>query len=509
MPGLRTSAPKNGYGPFVENETVTGHESDGREWTATTSCSTGYDAVEAIRQYLRATGNEEGSICELLQSENSPHVGPASVFVSHVQGAHINSVISTLKTAPELFDECEPDTFYWVDLVTLRQCQKSAFVVKEVVSVISGMEACLIELDQKGTYSERIFCILEVFAAVLHRVPLRVAPKAVMEEARDEQRWHAVLVLARKVEKMDCESAKSRKQEDTDTIKKYVKEEVGFAKLNSAVKAAILLGLNRTRPGAQGIVTIEASPTASASRSDEENEWMRIMERVRTAQDDGTLKSNHLLYSALLTNKAEDLYMQNKMLYGTPTSSEKELQQNQTAAVVANDDTYDELGTSNVAAHAFAGSSHSEDQNAGIGGSTGQPGFATRKAKKKDVGRRCTVTGFDSPGTIRYFGPFGDDGKKRCGVELDNATGKHGGTVKGTEYFRCATKHGLLVAPSKVQVAESESDAFASHAVMLQPANDATEYDGLGANNFAASAEEERFGRFDPEKERFDGFEDA
>ena len=83
------------------------------------------------------------------------------------------------------------------------------------------------------------------------------------------------------------------------------------------------------------------------------------------------------------------------------------------------------------------------------------PPGPTRKPKKKDVGIRCSVTGYDCLGTIKFFGPFGEEGKKKVGVEMDLPVGKHNGTVKGQELFRCAAKHGVLTAPSKVQVPDT------------------------------------------------------
>ena len=72
------------------------------------------------------------------------------------------------------------------------------------------------------------------------------------------------------------------------------------------------------------------------------------------------------------------------------------------------------------------------------------------KITKKAIGKRCMVEGFDCDGTIRFFGPHHETGKDKVGVELDEAVGKHAGTVKGNEYFTCGKKCGILVDPKKV-----------------------------------------------------------
>ena len=132
--------------------------------------------AEAVRKYLKDTGNEGKSMCQVLQAENSPHVGTATVFVSHVQASHVASLLGTLNTSANLFPACSSETFYWVDLCSLQQCVKNAFVVEEIVSVIKMMDACLIEIDQPCAYLGRIFCIFEAFAAVLTGVYVCVAP---------------------------------------------------------------------------------------------------------------------------------------------------------------------------------------------------------------------------------------------------------------------------------------------------------------------------------------------
>ncbi|KAJ1452081.1 hypothetical protein M885DRAFT_528127 [Pelagophyceae sp. CCMP2097] len=44
------------------------------------------------------------------------------------------------------------------------------------------------------------------------------------------------------------------------------------------------------------------------------------------------------------------------------------------------------------------------------------------------------------------------------GVELEGPCGKHDGTVKGREYFRCPPQHGLMLAPSDVVLDHRRAD---------------------------------------------------
>ena len=66
------------------------------------------------------------------------------------------------------------------------------------------------------------------------------------------------------------------------------------------------------------------------------------------------------------------------------------------------------------------------------------------------VGDNVSVNGYDCEGTVRFVGKHAIDGHPRIGIELDQPVGKHSGKSKGTVYFKCPRKCGILVAPTKV-----------------------------------------------------------
>ena len=71
------------------------------------------------------------------------------------------------------------------------------------------------------------------------------------------------------------------------------------------------------------------------------------------------------------------------------------------------------------------------------------------------IGDRVTVSKYAGAGVVRFVGVVDTQrthGKARVGVELDNACGKHNGTVDGHAYFKCAEKHGLLVPFERVTI---------------------------------------------------------
>jgi len=82
----------------------------------------------------------------------------------------------------------------------------------------------------------------------------------------------------------------------------------------------------------------------------------------------------------------------------------------------------------------------------------------------EDVGAAVTVDGYDGAGVLVFVGRNAD-GKARCGVEFDEPIGNNDGRVKEHRYFSCTNKHGALVKPSIVHIAE-EDDGYDASAVM-------------------------------------------
>ena len=59
--------------------------------------------------------------------------------------------------------------------------------------------------------------------------------------------------------------------------------------------------------------------------------------------------------------------------------------------------------------------------------------------------------------TIRFLGNPHFAAGGWVGVELDDATGKNDGSVKGQRYFDCPAGYGMFVKPSAVRTVEDES----------------------------------------------------
>ena len=60
-------------------------------------------------------------------------------------------------------------------------------------------------------------------------------------------------------------------------------------------------------------------------------------------------------------------------------------------------------------------------------------------------------------GTVRYFGKTHFAEGDWCGVELDDADGKHDGTVENVRYFTCQPGYGIFAPTIKVELVEDSS----------------------------------------------------
>ena len=75
-----------------------------------------------------------------------------------------------------------------------------------------------------------------------------------------------------------------------------------------------------------------------------------------------------------------------------------------------------------------------------------------------DINKRVLVEGYDSIGTLVFYGDHNSKPGKRCGIILDDSIGRNNGTVGGHKYFECEDKKGILVAPYKVKLMDKEDN---------------------------------------------------
>eukprot|EP00929_Paragymnodinium_shiwhaense_P059229 TRINITY_DN29660_c0_g1_i1.p1 TRINITY_DN29660_c0_g1~~TRINITY_DN29660_c0_g1_i1.p1 ORF type:complete len:521 (+),score=54.84 TRINITY_DN29660_c0_g1_i1:105-1667(+) len=158
---------------------------------------TGYDFGNCIRQWHKATGNEEISSAEYLQQEDyqqeedTPGVGDPRIFLSHVQSEPLEATLKV--TESYLWAEARLKhgvVYFWLDYVILRQCMND-FEPSHIVSVIQRIGWTVALEDERETYFDRLFCVFELASSTMFAgdetrdVRLDVCPSEKTLEADD------------------------------------------------------------------------------------------------------------------------------------------------------------------------------------------------------------------------------------------------------------------------------------------------------------------------------------
>lgn len=71
---------------------------------------------------------------------------------------------------------------------------------------------------------------------------------------------------------------------------------------------------------------------------------------------------------------------------------------------------------------------------------------------ESDIGKKVSVDGFESGGTIAFVGPHHSNKTLKIGVVFDKPVGRMNGTIDGHKYFDCGENMGLLAIPQKVKL---------------------------------------------------------
>ncbi|KAF7656467.1 hypothetical protein LDENG_00040350 [Lucifuga dentata] len=92
---------------------------------------------------------------------------------------------------------------------------------------------------------------------------------------------------------------------------------------------------------------------------------------------------------------------------------------------------------------------------------------------KVEVGDQVLVAG-QKNGTVRYYGKTDFAPGYWFGVELDQPTGKHDGSVFGVRYFTCLPKYGVFAPPSRVQRIGGPKDSSLNDSSMMKKVHQVT-----------------------------------
>ena len=119
-----------------------------------------------INQFFITLWEEEDklTVCQRLQNEESPHVGPANVFVSWFLETRIETLLDALGCFIKQKGLREEDTYFWVCDYVIRQTEvkKDLESLGDCVSAL-GHTVLIMEPWHAPKPLKRAYCIKEVY----------------------------------------------------------------------------------------------------------------------------------------------------------------------------------------------------------------------------------------------------------------------------------------------------------------------------------------------------------
>jgi hypothetical protein len=237
---------------------------------------TSYDVIACTRLWLQKIGEEDKSVCEVLQERHSLYctqnslerkrreilvegkkhslpqvggvvhyypedlpIGIATCFISHVQAE-----------CPDETNEIFLKTFkkyYWLDITSLRQLMND-FAIEPMIALIQEINYTSVNLDIERNYLNRSFCILEAYATATANGKLIVEPRG---EAAINQGLAAVCCCREVRVTVDSASFSTRDLTAREKINEYILKNIGHDRLDEALAHAIEDGIRR-----QGVIWI-------------------------------------------------------------------------------------------------------------------------------------------------------------------------------------------------------------------------------------------------------------
>merc|ERR1712194_587929 len=138
------------------------------------------------------------------------------------------------------------DTFFWLDFPVLRQCHND-FDLQRIQDVIKEIGRSVVELYMEFNHAAgritrdnvpyllRSFCILEAFATLNGGGELFV-----------QTNWNASSMKhALESTSINCAAATTRSEKQQEIIQNFIKDSIGFEKMNALLTEAVLFGSDK------------------------------------------------------------------------------------------------------------------------------------------------------------------------------------------------------------------------------------------------------------------------
>jgi tetratricopeptide (TPR) repeat protein len=200
--------------------------------------------TEDVKQriILPATGHTRSSYAEQLLALGSPHVAPATAFISH---AYDDQFLGMLDSVAALEAREGTSGFYFFDLLVLKQHGQSAVVPFEVlrdefVRSVKAIGRTLLVLRWADPIPlKRAWCVYEMATSLAVEAGIKVLmpPEDAAEFTHALTNYFDSLVY--QTCRVDVEKASAREEADLLNIHRVIRESSGFLKINQEVISAM------------------------------------------------------------------------------------------------------------------------------------------------------------------------------------------------------------------------------------------------------------------------------
>ena len=259
----------------------------------------GHDFLSAVRAWLIRNKQSNLSVLEVLKKESNQGVGKATAFYSHAMMPSLlgwNGTIARMKLACKTYPDVlsEESTYWWLDFVSLRQCElEQNWSLDLLMGAVEACDCVVAEVDQDLKYLSRTFCLFEMHCALAVKQPLLINTYLVLDEIKSA--LHDKPIRWDKSESLDKEARKQIRMKVHDTC--------GAIKLERELTKAV-------KAGARDSYKVYGTTGRLAANSEVTNEHnkMKAADRARPGLVRQMSRARYEMAQTKIGNKTAQRY---------------------------------------------------------------------------------------------------------------------------------------------------------------------------------------------------------
>jgi hypothetical protein len=205
---------------------------------------TGYELCLLAKMFVVAQGKGDYSVAELAYVQGDIRANKVNVFISHYQAELISETFSAMQSF-DLRNQGSGNTYYFLDVFSIRQASENDFDLDHVQSLIKGVDKTMLVAQpwREPDAITRVWCVFEILVTVESSVELEVSMVHTRELAVEltGQGHHKAIFdcIIDGLKSINVEKAEARNLEDREKIMSAIASGPGFLRTNVVVAAAV------------------------------------------------------------------------------------------------------------------------------------------------------------------------------------------------------------------------------------------------------------------------------